>query len=149
MRQDLDELFTDGQFKLMDEEFDEAIEIFTKVLQEDHGQGKVYQARAVAYLKKGDKKAALKDIERAVECNPENPRFHFHKGAILFQQDMLDEAIESLSRAIDLDPSHASSYFLRGQIFEKIGDEESASADIGRATSLSREQSKASKIVDF
>ncbi len=149
MREDLEDLFTDGQFKLMDEEFDEAIEIFTKVLEHDHDGGKVYQARAVAYLRKGDKEAAMHDIDKAIECNPENPRFHYHKGAILFQQEAFDEAIESLSRAIDLDPAYASAYMLRGQLYERIGDEESASADLSRAMALRKEQTKASKIVDF
>ena len=149
MRQELDDLFTDGQFKLMDEEFDEAIEIFTRVLEEDHNHGKVYQARAVAYLRKGEKDLAMADIDRAIECNPENPRFHYHKGAILMQQELLDEAIECLSRAIDLDPSYAAPYLLRGQIYEKLGDEESASSDISMAMALRKEQTKASKIVDF
>ncbi len=149
MRQELEDLFTDGQFKLMDEEFDEAIEIFTKVLEEDSDHGKVYQARAVAYLRKGDKDLALKDIDKAIECNPENPRFFYHKGAILMQQELLDEAIEALSRAIDLDPPYAAPYLLRSQIYEKLGDEEGASADMSMAMALRKEQTKASKIVDF
>jgi len=149
MRPELDDIFTDGQFKLMDEEFDEAIEIFTRVLEEDHDNGKVYQARAVAYLRKGSKAQALNDIERAIECNPENPRFHYHKGAILMQQELFHEAIESLSRAIDLDPSYAAPYLLRGQIYEKLGDEEGASADMSMAMALRKEQTKASKVVDF
>ncbi len=149
MREDLDDLFTDGQFKLMDEEYDEAIEIFDRVLKEDKDACKAYQARAVAYFKKGDTASALKDIDSAIECAPENARFYYHKGAILFQQGLLDEAIDALSRSIDIDPSYASPYLLRGQIYERLGDEEGASSDMSMAMSLRKEQTKASRIVDF
>ena len=146
---DLEDRFTEGQFAFMDEDFDGSIRIFSEILEEDAGFAKAWQARAIAYLRKGETELALKDIEEAVRLEPENARFHFHKGAILFQREELDLAVESLSKAIDLDPTYAAPYLLRGQIYEKLGDEESASADLSRAMALRREDVKSRKVVDF
>ncbi len=147
--QDIEDLFTEGQFKFMDEDFEGAIVIFSEVIEKDPKFGRAYQARAIAKLRLGDKDAALTDIDLAIECEPENPKFHYHKGAILLQKEAFDEAVDCLSKAIELDPSYASAYLLRGHIFEKVGDEESASADISKATALRKEQTRISKVVDF
>lgn len=149
MKPDIEELFTEGQFQFMDEEFEACIVTFTQVIEKDPQCGKAFQARAIAKLRTGDKDGALDDIECALKCEPNNPRYHYHKGAILIQLDELDEAVESLSMAITLDPAHAPSYLLRSEVFEKLGDEESSSADMSKAMNLRREQTLASKIVDF
>ncbi len=147
--QNKEELFIQGQFKFMDEEFEASIELFSKVLEIDPGFSDAYQARAVARLRSGDEKGALADIDKAIECAPENAKYHYRKGAILFKSGELDEALECLSRAIDLDPALAPAYALRGHLYEKAGDEENASADLSRAEMLRREQTRNSKIVDF
>ncbi len=149
MTPDVEDIFTEGQFQFMDEEFDKCIATFTRVLEIDKKCGKAYQARAVARLRSGDEKGALEDIDLAIGCEPSNARFYYHKGAILLQRNQLDEAVEALSVAIDLDPAHAPSYLLRGQIFEKLGEEESSAADISKAMNLRKEQTQSSKIVDF
>ncbi len=147
--QDLEELFTEGQFKFMDEEFEEAIAIFSEIIVKNPSFGRAYQARAIAKLRLGDGDAAIEDINRAIECEPENPKFHYHKGAILLKNEILDQALESLSTAIDIDPAYAAAYMLRGHVFEKAGDEERASADTSKAMNLRREQTKNSQVVDF
>ena len=149
MTPEVEELFTDGQFKFMDEEYDEAIEVFTRVIELEPGFGKAYQARAIAYLKKGDNAKAMDDINKAIEVEPENHRYHYHKGAIHLKNDELDEAVEALSRAIDLAPQYAPAYFLRSEVFDKLGEEEAAAADFNKEDVLREEQTHASKIVDF
>ncbi len=147
--QNLEELFTEGQFKFMDDDFEGAVAIFSEIIEKDPSFGKAYQARAIARLRLGDGDAAIEDIDMAIKCEPENPKFHYHKGAILLKQEVLDQAMESLSNAIDIDPSYAAAYMLRGHIFERVGDEESASADTSKAMNLRREQTKNSQVVDF
>ncbi len=149
MTPDIDALFTEGQFKFMDEEYDEAIKVFTKVIELDPAFGKAYQARAIAYLRTGDNTKALEDIAMAIEAEPENHRFHYHKGAIHLKNEELDEAVEALSRAIDIAPDYAPAYLLRSEVFDKLGEEEAAAADFNKADVLRKEQTQASKIVDF
>jgi len=149
MTPEVEKLFTDGQFKFMDEEYEEAIVSFTKVIELEPTFAKAYQARAIAYLRKGDNEKALADINKAIEIEPENHRFHYHKGAIHLKNNEFDEALEALSRSIDLSPEYAPAYFLRSEVYDKLGEEEAAAADFNKADMLRREQTTATKIVDF
>ncbi len=149
MTPESDALFTDGQFKFMDEQYEESIEIFTKVIEMEPRFAKALQARAIAYLRTGENDMALKDIEEAIKIEPENHRFHYHKGAIHLKNDELDEAVEALSRAIDIAPQYAPAYFLRSEAYDKLGEEDAAIADFNRADVLRKEQAATSKVVDF
>jgi tetratricopeptide (TPR) repeat protein len=93
MRQDLEERFIDGQFKFMDEDFEGCIAVFSEILEEDPRCAKVYQARAIACLRLNDNDTAIKNIDAAIKCEPENARLYYHKGGILFKAEVLDEAL--------------------------------------------------------
>jgi Flp pilus assembly protein TadD len=146
MKPDLEDLFADGQFRLMEDDFAGSITVFTEVLEKDPQYGKAYQARAVARLKAGDAEAALVDIDAAIRCEPDNPRFHYHKASILISKNALDEALESLSRAIDLEPGYPPPYLLRGKVYEQLGEEELANVDISQAINLRKQRTR---VVDF
>ncbi len=145
----IDDLFTEAQFKFMEQEYQDAIELFTKVIELDQQFVKAWQARAIAHLRMDHKDDALGDIERAITIEPENHRLHYHKGAILFKYNMVDEAVEALSRAIELSPEYGPAYYLRSEIFSAMGEEEASSADFSKAESLSKQQATSSKVVDF
>ncbi len=149
MKQEIEELFIEGQFKFMDEDFQGAIVIFSRVIEMDPDAVKAYQARAIANLRLDNRQEALEDIDMAIQKEPSNPRLHYHKGAILMQFDQLDEAIEALSHAITLAPDYAPAYLLRSQVFEKLGEEEAAAADFSQSLNLRKEETKSSKVVDF
>ncbi len=149
MTPEVDALFTDGQFKFMDEEYEESIDIFTRVIEMAPGFAKAFQARAIAYLRTGENDKALMDIEEAIRIEPENHRFHYHKGAIHLKNEELDEAVEALSRAIDIAPEYAPAYFLRSEAFDKLGEEDAAIADFNKADVLRKEQAAINKVVDF
>jgi Flp pilus assembly protein TadD len=140
MKQELEDLFADGQLKCVEGDIEAGIKIFSDILADDPSLGKVYQARAIAHLRSGEPKKAVEDIDAALACEPENSRFHYRKGAILVHGESFDEALESLSRAIDLDPAFSPPYLLRGKIYERFGEEELANADIRQAMDLQKEQ---------
>ena len=146
MRQDLEERFTEGQFKFMDEAFEDCIAVFTEVLEADPQCAKVYQARAIARLKLNDPEKAIKDIDAAIKCEPENCRLHYHKGAILFKEEVLDEALKCLTKAINLSPEYAPAYVLRSEVYERLGDKDAAGLDMNNAMILSKQSSK---IIDW
>ncbi len=149
MTPEVKELFVDAQLKFVSDEYEESIELFQKVLELDPGCAKAHQAIAIANVRLERLEKALESIDKAIDDEPENPRFHYHRGAILFQDKKYDEAIESLSRAIELDPTYAAAYTLRSTVFEAIGEEEASGADLNFALNLRREETKVNKIVDL
>ena len=146
MRQELKERFIEGQFKFMDEDFEGCIAVFSEILEEDPRCTKVYQARAIACMRLNDNDAAIRDIEAAIECDPENARLHYHKGAILFKAEVLDEALKCLTQAIDLSPEYAPAYALRSEVYERLGDKDAAGLDINNAMVLRKESTS---VVDW
>ena len=147
MEKDLEDLFVEGQFRFMDEDFDAAIKIFSGILEKDQKLDKVYQARAVSYLRLNKIDEALQDMDLAISCSPENPRLIYRKSAIFFQKGDMEKALEFVNQSIEMDPGFPAAYVLRSKIFEKIGDEEQASADIYRASVLKKKSS--SNVVDW
>ena len=146
MRQDLKELFIDGQFKFMDEDFEGCIVVFTEVLEADPQCAKVYQARAIACLRLNDNDAAIKDIDAAIKCEPENARLYYHKGGILFKTEVVAEALKCLTQAIDLSPEYAPAYALRSEVYERLGDKDAADLDMNNAVVLRQESTS---VVDW
>lgn len=149
MTPESDAIFTDGQLKLMEEQYEESITIFTRVIEMEPGFAKALQARAIAYLKTGNNEKAMEDIEAAIRSEPENYRLHYHKGAIHFKNGQLDEAVEAFSRAIDIAPEYAPAYLLRSEAFDKLGEEDAAIVDFNKADVLRKEQTATSKVIDF
>lgn len=147
MEKELEDLFVEGQFKFMDEDFDAAIKIFSDILKKDQKFDKVYQARAVSYLRLNKIDEALRDIDLAISCSPRNPRLIYRKGAIFFQKGDIEKALEFVNRSIEIDPGFPAAYVLRSKIFEKTGDDEQASADIYRAGVLRKKSSN--NVVDW
>lgn len=145
MNDELEQLFTDGQFKCIEGDIDGGIEIFNRILEKEP-IAKVYQARAACYAKKCCIEEALKDIDAAIQAEPQNAKFFYHKAAILMGQERLNEAFTYIEKAIELSPEAPAFYVLRSKLFEKMGDEENASIDMHKATSLKKTQSK---IVDW
>ncbi len=149
MKPEVKELFVDAQLKFVSDNYEESIELFQKVLEIDPQCAKAYQAIAIANVRLQREDHAIENIDRAIECEPENPRLHYHKGAILFQSQKLDEAIESLSKAITMDPAYAPAYTLRSSVFEALGEEEAAGADLNHALNLRKAETRNSKVVDL
>jgi Flp pilus assembly protein TadD len=146
MKQELEKRFTEGQFKFMDEDFEGCIAVFTEILEVDPHCAKAYQARAIACLRLNDDKAALKDIEAAIKCEPKNSRLYYHKGAILLKRGNLNEALEYLNNAIDLSPAYAPAYVLRSKVYERLGDQDAADMDMNHALVLKKETTQ---YIDF
>jgi Flp pilus assembly protein TadD len=138
----LDELYTHAQFKMMEGELDEGVKICSEILAKDCKYTKALQARAIGKLRLGDPEGALEDIQQSICCEPENSRFYYHKGTILFQTGRLEEAFKELTKAIELDPKYPAPYTVRAKIFEMNGDIEASNADMEQAIKLRNEQSE-------
>lgn len=64
-------------------------------------------ARAIAYSKRADTKAALREMDSLLQAEPDNPYFHELKGQILLESGQLKAAIAAYRQALKLVPSSA------------------------------------------
>ncbi len=143
----LDDLFTQAQFKCMEGDFEGGIAIFSEILEQAPDTVKAYQARAVCYFKQDNATLALQDIETALGKEPENAKLLYQKAAILLKSEKPDDALKTVNKAIEKDSVSPLFYFLRSTVYEKLGKEENANADMSYATMLQKE--KTSKLVDW
>ncbi len=146
---DVEELFLEGAKILTLRQFDEALEIFNRVLEIEPNHVKALEARAAIYMQKGDLETAKKDIEHAIEVEPENPRLYYRLGQIYYRKKDLDTALELFTKAIDLDPTYPAPYMARSQILREKGMEEAADMELDKAVAIQREIAKARKVIDF
>ncbi len=152
------ELFEEGAFYLVKQEFDKALEYLTKAIEADANFTKAYQARAAIYLKLERLDEAESDLKRALELEPKNARLYYRLGQVFYRRSQLDEksrerhlekALELFNKAIDLDPLYAAAFMARSQVYRDLGEEELADFDLDKAVAIQRETAKAQKIIDF
>lgn len=146
---DIEELFLEGARILTLKKFDEALEIFNKVLEIDPNHIKALEARAVIYMQKGEIELAENDLEKAINIEPENARLYYRLGQVYYRKKDLDKALELFTKAIDLEPTYPAAYMARSQVLREKGLEEAADLELDKAVAVQREIAKARRVVDF
>lgn len=146
---DIEDLFLEGAKLITLKKFDEAFEVFNKVLSLDPNHIKALEARAVIYLQRGEVDLAEKDLETALKLEPNNARLYYRLGQLYYKKKDLDKALELLTKAIDLEPMYPAAYMARSQILREKGLEEAADLELDKAVAVQRELAKARKVVDL
>ncbi len=86
----------------------------------------VHNLMGKAASRKGDYDVALKNLNKALELDPELADAHFNFGKLLQSQDKSEEAIEHYMDAIRIDPKMAEAYSNCGAAYYMIGKPEDA-----------------------
>lgn len=85
--------------------------------------------------------AALEDLNRAIELNPNFAKAYMNRGSLYGLLERWDDALLDFNRAIELDPKLVPSYVYRGYIFGFRTEFESALQDLDQAVSLDEQNS--------
>jgi len=149
MSADIEELFLEGARVLTLKQFEQALEIFNKVLKNDPTHIKALEARAIIYMQKGEIELAEIDLKKAISIEPENARIYYRLGQIYYRKKDLDKALEFFTKAIDLEPTYPAAYMARSQVLREKGLEEAADLELDKAVAVQREIAKARRVVDF
>ena len=88
--------------------------------------------RASVYIEIGDKDAATKDLERALEHDKDNPDVYYHRGQLDFLLGDYASAAKDYQRSIDLDKSFVYSHIQLGVTQYKMGSIASSMATFRR-----------------
>ncbi len=116
-------LFTLGIYRYLDGNWDEAINRFSKALEEVEEpwsalkQQVVYFYRGTSSAFKKDYKSAIADFTKSIKLNPNLAEAYYHRGLVYAEQNNYQQAIADYDRAIKLDPKLALAYYHRGLVY--------------------------------
>ena len=119
MDYDIEELFDQGINKFNIDAYDEAIEIFKKVLEmnPDHPDALYY--RALAWANKGDYNQAISDFTKAVEKDPQDTDSLIGRGEIWQSKGNVKRALADFKKALNMDPDNPDYQKLVDDLEEK------------------------------
>lgn len=110
-------------------EYDEAISVFTDVLNDSPADVQALYYRGVAFLEKGFPNTAIEDFTEAIKRQPDHAMAYTKRGQAYLLVGWLRSAIPDCTQAIRLQPSNAAAYQSRGMAYLRRRKFERAAAD--------------------
>ena len=127
-----------GLQKLSPGAYEEAMAHFNRAIQIWPGYGEAYLNRAVAEHDQSQPAAALADLDKALDLDPDSTRAHNERGQIYLESGDTRKAIAEFSRSLQVAPT-VEGHYQRGEAYEKLGDHLKAIADFDAALVKSSE----------
>lgn len=78
----------------------------------------------------------LRELDQALEQDPEDAALHVRRGLACSMLDRLEQALSDLDRAVELDPELALAWGARGVVHDQMGHQQQAWDDLDRALDL-------------
>ena len=118
-------------------DYDRGISLITEAFERDSTDSFMLYFRSDMEDDAGYTEAALADIDRFIDLNPEMSFGYYYRGWIKDKNGISDDdAIEDYTTSIALDPEYAYNYLCRGQIYLRQGKEALAKADFENVLKL-------------
>ncbi len=115
---------------------DEALTCAAKLVIDYPKNSAVFSLRGQIYFMKGEYKAALEDVNRAVSLSPKDSTIYFNRGVIYFKLLDYHAAIKDFSDSIKLKPENANVYHWRASAYQLLGKHPEALGDIDKYIEL-------------
>ncbi|KAH8965277.1 hypothetical protein BDL97_04G109500 [Sphagnum fallax] len=103
-----EELEKKGNAAFVDEDFEEAVNLYTKALALDSTNASVYISRAAAHVKLENFTDAVADANKAIELNPSLPKAYLRKGIACFSLEEYQTAKSAFVAGAALEPKNPS-----------------------------------------
>ena len=117
-----------GEEKLSPGAYQEAMTHFNRAIQIWPEYSDAYLSRAVAEHDQSLPAAALADLGRALDLDPDSTRAYNERGQIFLESGDTRRAIQEFSRSLQV-TSTVDGHYQRGAAYEKLGDHQNAIAD--------------------
>src|SRR6266496_605824 len=88
-----------------DGQYDQAIELFTRVLSLQPDYPEAYLHRGRCYDRKADHDRAIADFNEAIRCNPTHGKLYLMRGVAYQRREQYEECIADYTKALDLEPT--------------------------------------------
>lgn len=121
---------TRGLFRLLEEDYDGALEDIDVAIDEDGDDASLHEARGIALMMSDKLDEAIESFDRAIEIDPDLSGPLLQRARVLAMQGDQEAAIDTLQRAIAIDPDDAVPLVLRARIRQQSGDTDGAMEDL-------------------
>ena len=125
-----------GNFFLMLEQTDRAIEVYSQVIDLNLDFPEPYNNRGLAYANIGEFDAAIADYNTAIALNPDDDAAYYNRGNAYVRKDEVDTAIQDFNKALVLNPAFPEAYNNRGNAYVRKDEFDAAIADYNTAIAL-------------
>lgn len=125
-----------GGYYLRKEDYDRAVQEYSRAIQQRPGQAGLYLNRGIAYLSMMEYGPAREDLEHALKIDPNHYAALTMRGELFDLEGQPDQALVCYDRAIQGQPGWAIPYADRGSLYQKTGNLKQASADLDQAVAL-------------
>ncbi len=112
--------------------YEEAMAHFNRAIQIWPDYGEAYLNRALAEHDESHAAAALVDLDRALDLDPDSTRAHNERGQIYLENGEARKAVAEFTQSLQATPS-VEGHYQRGEAYEKLGDHQKAIADFDAA----------------
>ena len=117
-----EELIDKGDKAYGKQQYNEAIECYTKALVINPEDSATMLKTANIYKLTGNNNMALSFYDKALVCEPENTDAYFNKGLIYASQKNYDECIKCFEKVLELSPDYPYAYYSMGLAYEQKDD---------------------------
>jgi len=121
------------------QQFQNAIEDYTKAIELDPKNPWAYSGRGFAYAYSNQLQEAINDYTKAIELRPPPTLAALNycsRGDVYHDLGLNQNAKDDYTKAIELDPKHAYAYYGRGSVYVQLGQYHKAEDDFGKAIEL-------------
>ncbi|AJD31630.1 hypothetical protein AAGC94_17290 [Clostridium sporogenes] len=110
-----------GRKLFFDKKYDEAIKIEDEVIKEDSNFYKAYNIKGIALCYSGNFQEGMKNIDKALDINPDYGYSRFNKALAYELYERFDEALKWYDKALDIE-KYEWSYYGKASIYGRRGD---------------------------
>src|SRR5574341_909644 len=103
------------------QQYDDALEDFTKAITLSPGSAAYYNNRRMVHLRRQDPGQAIEDFTRAVQYDPQNAQFHGNRGLAYKSRLLYDKALRDFDKALEIAPKDPSAGYQKAAIFALLG----------------------------
>lgn len=134
--QSADEYFELGYNKYESDDYQGAIEAYSKAIDLSPDNPELYYHRGLCKSLLDMNEEAIKDFDVAISKDPGYAEVWFERAYSKYLLDMNDESIADYDQAIVLDPAYGNAYFNRGTVKFELGLSDQACTDWKKALEL-------------
>lgn len=147
LTEDNKEIFAEAQRLLKNQSYNDAIDLYTKIVRTSYSYSYAYYERGLCYEKIGRLDRAFPDYQKASISNPYYGQAYHKIGFILQEWGNHTMAIRSYSMAIDINPNDTTSLFNRLILYAKNNQLNLALKDAESLSNLGDEEGKRFKLI--